>query len=172
MDGLVTSLNKLRELSSGLYHQYVPIIDDATDISTFAEPILTVPEVYNEFCDSLINRIVFTQFEIKAFRNPLVVLEGDRVPLGYAGQNVYINPAKGRTFNVNDFAGLLVKYAADVKVDYFTVNKDLQYCVTFTRDQLKKAFVSWADLETFIDGLSNILYNGMYIDELRFTKTF
>ena len=170
MDGLVTSLNKLRELSSGLYHQYVPIIDDATDISTFAEPILTVPEVYNEFCDSLINRIVFTQFEIKAFRNPLVVLEGDRVPLGYAGQNVYINPAKGRTFNVNDFAGLLVKYAADVKVDYFTVNKDLQYCVTFTRDQLKKAFVSWADLETFIDGLSNSLYNGMYIDEFRFTK--
>ena len=170
MDGLVTSLNKLRELSSDLYHQYVPIIDDTTDISKFAEPILSVPEVYNEFCDALINRIVYTQFEIKAFRNPLRVLEGDRIPLGYAGQNIYVNPAKGRTFNVNDFAGLLVKYAADVKVDYFTVNTDLQYCVTFTRDQLKKAFVSWGDLESFIDGLSNSLYNGMYIDEYRFTK--
>lgn len=170
MDGLVTSLNRLREVSSDIYHQYVPIIDDATDISKFAEPILSVPEVYNEFCDTLINRLVYTQFEVKAFRNPLVVLEGDRVPLGYAGQNIYVNPAKGRTFNVNDFAGLLVKYSADVKVDYFTVNTDLQYCVTFTRDQLKKAFVSWGDLESFIDGLSNSLYNGMYIDEFRFTK--
>jgi hypothetical protein len=169
-EGLVTSLNKLRELSSDLYHQYVPIIDDATDISKFAEPILTVPEVYNEFCNALVNRIVYTQFTIKSFRNPLVVLEGDRIPLGYAGQEVYINPQKGRTYNPNDFAGLLIKYEADVKVQYMAINSDVQYPVTFSRQQLKKAFVSWGDLETFIDGLSNALYNGAFIDEFRFTK--
>lgn len=170
MDGLVTSLNKLRELSSDLYHKYVPIIDDSTDISKFAEPILTVPEVYNEFCDSLVNRIVYTQFQIKSFRNPLVVLEGDRIPLGYAGQEVYVNPQKGRTYNPDDFAGLLIKYEADVKVQYMAINSDVQYPVTFSRQQLKKAFVSWGDLETFIDGLSNALYNGAFIDEFRFTK--
>ena len=170
MDGLVTSLNKLRELSSDLYHKYVPIIDDSTDISKFAEPILSVPEVYNEFCDALVNRIVYTQFQIKSFRNPLVVLEGDRIPLGYAGQEVYVNPQKGRTYNADDFAGLLIKYEADVKVQYMAINSDVQYPVTFSRQQLKKAFVSWGDLETFIDGLSNALYNGAYIDEFRFTK--
>ena len=170
MDGLVTSLNKLRELSSDLYHKYVPIIDDSTDISKFAEPILTVPEVYNEFCDALVNRIVYTQFQIKSFRNPLVVLEGDRIPLGYAGQEVYVNPQKGRTYNPDDFAGLLIKYEADVKVQYMAINSDVQYPVTFSRQQLKKAFVSWGDLETFNDGLSNALYNGAFIDEFRFTK--
>lgn len=169
-EGLVTSLNKLRELSSELFHQYVPIIDDSTDISKFAEPILTVPEVYNEFCNALVNRIVYTQFEIKSFRNPLVVLEGDRIPLGYAGQEVYVNPQKGRAYNPNDFAGLLIKYEADVKVQYMAINSDVQYPVTFSRQQLKKAFVSWGDLETFIDGLSNALYNGAFIDEFRFTK--
>lgn len=170
MDGLITSLNKLRELSSDLYHQYVPIIDESTDISKFAEPILKVPEVYNEFCNALVNRIVYTQFEIKSFRNPLVVLEGDRIPLGYAGQEVYVNPAKGRAYNPDDFAGLLIKYEADVKVQYMAINSDVQYPVTFSRQQLKKAFVSWGDLETFIDGLSNALYNGAFIDEFRFTK--
>ena len=170
MDGLVTSLNKLRELSSDLYHQYVPVIDESTDISKFAEPILKVPEVYNEFCNALVNRIVYTQFEIKSFRNPLVVLEGDRIPLGYAGQEIYVNPAKGRTYNPDDFAGLLIKYEADVKVQYMAINSDVQYPVTFSRQQLKKAFVSWGDLETFIDGLSNALYNGAFIDEFRFTK--
>jgi len=170
MDGLVTSLNKLRELSSDLYHKYVPIIDDSTDISKFAEPILTVPEVYNEFCDALVNRIVYTQFQIKSFRNPLVVLEGDRIPLGYAGQEVYVNPQKGRTYNAADFAGLLINYEADVKVQYMAINSDVQYPVTFSRQQLKKAFVSWGDLEAFIDGLSNALYNGAFIDEFRFTK--
>ena len=169
-EGLVTSLNQIREISSEIYHRYVPIIDDNTDISRFAEPILTVPEVYNEFCNALVNRIVYTQFTIKSFRNPLVVLEGDRIPLGYAGQEVYVNPAKGRTYNPNDFAGLLVKYESDVKVQYMAINMDVQYPVTFSREQLKKAFVTWGDLETFIDGLSNSLYNGAFIDEFRFTK--
>ena len=169
-ESLKTSLNAIREISSEIYHRYVPIIDENTDISTFANPIMNYPVVYNEFQNQLINKLVYTQFELKAFRNPLVVLEGDRLPLGYGGENVYVNPAKGRQFNVNDFAGLLVKYEADVKVEYLTLNMDLQYCVTYTRQQLKKAFRSWEDLETFIDELSNSLYNGAFIDEWRFTK--
>ena len=169
-EGLVTSLNQLREISSEIFHKYIPIIDESTDIGKYAEPIFNVPEVYNEWCSALVNRIVYTQFEIKAFRNPLVVLEGDRIPLGYAGQEIYVNPQKGRQYNPNDFAGLLVKYEADVKVQYQAINSDLQYPVTFSRQALKKAFVSWGDLETFIDGLSNALYNGAFIDEFKNTK--
>lgn len=170
LSGLKTSLNALREISSEIYHQYIPELDEDTDISRYAEPIFTVPEVYNEFCQALVNRIVYTQFENKSFRNPFVVLDGDRIPLGYAGQEVYVNPSKGRQFNVDDFAGLLIKYEADVKVQYQTINSDIQYPVTFTRQQLKKAFVSWGDLEGFIDQLSNSLYNGAYIDEYNKVK--
>ena len=170
LSGLKTSLNALREISSTIYHQYLPEIDEDTDISRYAEPIFTVPEIYNEFCNALVNRIVYTQFENKSFRNPFVVLDGDRIPLGYAGQEIYVNPAKGRQFNVDDFAGLLIKYEASVKVQYQTINSDIQYPVTFTRQQLKKAFVSWGDLESFIDQLSNSLYNGAYIDEYNKVK--
>lgn len=169
-ESLVTSLNAIREISSEIYHRYVPIIDENTDIATFANPIMEYPVVYNEFQDALVNKLVFTQFQMKSFRNPLVILEGDALPLGYGGENIYVNPAKGRQFNVNDFAGLLVKYEADVKVEYLTLNMDTQYCVTYTRQQLKKAFRSWGDLEEFINGLSNSLYNGAFIDEWRFTK--
>ena len=172
-EGLVTSLNALREMSvsgSSIYHQYIPIIDENTSISTLAEPILTVPAVANEFMSMLVNRIVYTQFETKLYNNPLRVLEGDRIPLGYAGQEIYTNPAKGRKYNVNDFAGLLQKYEADTKVQYLTVNSDLQYPVTVSRHALKKAFTSWADLDRFIDQLSNSLYNGAYIGEFAQTK--
>jgi len=172
-EGLITSLNKMREMSvqnNSIYHQYVPVITPTTDIGTFGTPILNTPVVMNEFMNMLVNRIVYTQFETKYFRNPLQVLEGDRIPLGYAGQEIYVNPAKGRKYNVNDFAGLLQKYEADVKVQYTSVNSDLQYPVTVTRHKLKQAFVSWDSLERFIDELSNSLYNGAYIDEYRFTK--
>ena len=169
-EGLVTSLNQIREISSDIFHRYIPIIDSTTDIGRYAEPILSMPEVYNEWCNALMNKLVYTAFEIKSFRNPFVVLEGDRIPLGYCGEEVYINPAKGRQFNPNDFAGVLCKYEADVKVQYQAINSDLQYPVTFSRQTLKKAFTSWGDLETFIDGLSNSLYNGAFIDEYKNVK--
>ena len=169
-ESLVTSLNRIREVSSTIYHQYIPELTSDSDIGKLAQPVLSVPEVYNEFCNALINRIVYTQFLAKSFRNPFVVLEGDALPLGYAGQEVYVNPTKGRVYNAEDFAGLLIKYEADVKVQYTAINMDVQYPVTFSRQQLKKAFTSWGDLETFIENLSNSLYNGAYIDEYNATK--
>lgn len=86
-NGLKTSLNAIREMaiSEGkAYHQYVPIIDDLTSIESFAQPILTNTVVMNEFMSMLVNRIAYTMFEDKYFRNPLQVLEGDAIPLGFA----------------------------------------------------------------------------------------
>ena len=168
--GLKNSLNKIRQVSSDIYHQYIPILEDDTDISVLAEPVLNVPEVYNEFCSALVNRIVYTQIETKMFNNPLRGLEGNVMPLGYAGQEIYVNPAKGRQYNADDFAGILQKYEADVKVQYLIKNMDIQYPLTVIRTKLKEAFVSWETLDIFITGLTNSLYNGMYIDEFKWTK--
>lgn len=172
-EGLKTALNNIRETSidnNTLYHRYVPEIFDDTDIGSFASPILNNPNVMNEFMNVLVQRIVYTQVDTKLFRNPLRVLEGDRIPLGSIGQEIHINPAKARRFNVDDFAGLLAKYEADIKVQYHHLNADLQYCVTITRAKLKDAFVSWSTLENFIDGLTQSLYNGAYIDEYNMSK--
>lgn len=172
-EGLRTSLNSIRETSiqnNTLYHRYVPEILPTSDIGSFASPILDNPNVMNEFMNVLVQRIVYTQVDIKLFNNPLRVLEGDRIPLGSIGQEIFINPAKGRKFNVDDFAGLLAKYEADIKVQYHHLNSDLQYCVTITRAKLKDAFVSWSTLENFIDGLTQSLYNGAYIDQYNLTK--
>lgn len=172
-EGLRTSLNSIRETSiqnNTLYHRYVPEILPTSDIGSFASPILDNPNVMNEFMNVLVQRIVYTQVDIKLFNNPLRVLEGDRIPLGSIGQEIFINPSRGRKFNVDDFAGLLAKYEADVKVQYHHLNSDLQYCVTITRAKLKDAFVSWSTLENFIDGLTQSLYNGAYIDQYNMTK--
>ena len=115
--GLVTALNKMREMSvsaGSVYHQYVPTITADTDIRKFGQVILdsNLTPVYNEFF-SLLKRIAFFAIENKRFANPLSFLEGANMPLGWAGQNVHVNPAKGRAFNVDDFAGLLQKYEAE-----------------------------------------------------------
>lgn len=172
--GLRTALNKMREMSvrdNSIYHQYIPVVTDSTTIGEFGTPILNASDtsVLNDFV-GLLRKVVMTAVEQKLFNNPLQQLEGEKMPLGQFIEDVYINPAKARQFNVNDFAGLLQKYEAEVAVQYFGVNSDLQYQVTITRDKIRNAFTSWAALESLIAGYINSLYNGAYIDRYSHTK--
>ena len=59
--GLVTALNKMREMSvseGSIYHQYVPVVTQNTSIADFGNAILNVPVVMNEFISKLVNKIV------------------------------------------------------------------------------------------------------------------
>ena len=165
--GLQTALNKMREMSvdsGSIYHQYVPVVTDSTTIGDFAAPIIDSQNtnVLNDFV-ALLKKVVFTAVYNKTFNNPLSSLEGERIPLGQFIEDVYVNPAKARGFNVNDFAGLLQKYEAKIAVQYLSVNSDLQYAVTITREKIRNAFTSWDQLEGLVSGMVNSLYNGAYI---------
>lgn len=172
--GLQTALNKMREMSvdqGSIYHQFVPVVTDSTTIGEFGTPILDSQNlnVLNDFV-GLLKKVVYTAVYNKTFNNPLVDLEGERLPLGQFIEDAYINPAKARGFNVNDFAGLLQKYEAEVAVQYLSVNSDLQYAVTLTREKIRNAFVSWDQLEALISGYINSLWNGAYITRYNQTK--
>lgn len=172
--GLQTALNKMREMSvesGSIYHQYVPVITDSTTIGEFGQPILDSQNVnvLNDFV-GLLRKIVMTAVYNKTFNNPLASLEGERMPLGQFVEDVYVNPAKARGFNVNDFAGLLQKYESEIATQYLTVNSDLQYAVTITREKIRNAFTSWSNLEGFVAGIVNSLYNGAYITRYNQTK--
>lgn len=172
--GLVTALNKMREMSvadGSVYHQYIPYITEDTTISEFAQPLTddNLDIVRNEFF-GLLKRIVFTSIETRLFNNPLSFLEGEEIPLGWAGENIHVDPAKPVQFDNDDFAGLLQKYEARIATEYLSVNSDLQYKVTVTRDKARSAFVSWASLEEFISGIINSLFNGAYVTRFKQCK--
>lgn len=173
-EGLQTALNAMREMSVSegkIYHQFVPVVTDTTTIGQFGAPIIdpSNTNVLNDFV-SLLKKVVETSVNIKLFNNPLAQLEGERMPLGNFIEDVYINPAKARAFNVNDFAGLLQKYEAQVAVQYLAINSDLQYMVTLTRNEIRNAFTSWSALESLFSGYVNSLYNGAYDTRYRQTK--
>lgn len=169
--GLLIALETIREGLSDANKKLFPEIYEGIDISKVAEPVMANTNLYNEFCNVLLQKIVYTQVEVQIFNNPLQELEGDEMPLGYLGEEIFINPAIGRDFDINDFEGALKKYEADVKVQYQGINFDKQYPVTISRQKLKQAFTSWGDFEGFVNGLTNSLYNGLYIDKYNATKT-
>ena len=173
-EGLQTALNAMREMSVSegkIYHQYVPLVTDSTTIGQFGAPIIdpSNTNVMNDFV-YLLKKVVETAVNNKTFNNPLAQLEGERMPLGNFIEDVYINPAKARAFNVNDFAGLLQKYEAQVATQYLAVNSDDQYCVTLTREKIRNAFISWSALESLVAGYINSLYNGAFDTRYRQTK--
>ena len=173
-DGLQTALNEIRETliqDNSLYQEQIPLVNHYTSSQVYGQSLLALPsDMRNKFIQSLVNRIAYTKFVMDYFENPLKELAGDELPLGAIGQEIYVNPAKGRVYNINDFAGLLAKYESDVKFEYNEINFDVQYPVTIIRKELEKAFASWGDFESFLMGISTSLYNGAYIDDYKYTK--
>ena len=172
--GLQTALNEIRNTliqDNTLYQTQLPLVDDYTSSQVYGQSLLNLPsDLRNKFIQSLVNRIAYTRFMMDYFENPLRELAGDDLPLGAIGQEIYVNPARGRVYDINDFAGLLAKYESDIKAEYTEINFDVQYPVTIIRKELEKAFVSWGDFESFLLGISTSLYNGAYIDDYKYTK--
>ena len=173
-DGLQTALNEIRETliqDNTLYQEQIPVVNHYTSSQVYGQSLLALPsDLRNKFIQSLVNRIAYTKFVMDYFENPLQELAGDDLPLGAIGQEIYVNPAKGRVYNIDDFAGLLAKYESDVKAEYNEINYDVQFPVTIIRKELEKAFVTWGDFESFLMGISTSLYNGAYIDDYKYTK--
>ena len=172
--GLQTALNEIRNTliqDNSLYQTQIPLVDDYTSSQVYGQSLLNLPsDLRNKFIQSLVNRIAYTRFMMDYYENPLRELTGDDLPLGAIGQDIYVNPARGRVYDINDFAGLLAKYESDIKAEYTEINFDVQYPVTIIRKELEKAFVSWGDFESFLMGISTSLYNGAYIDDYKYTK--
>lgn len=170
---LVTALNAMREAvmeNDHLHHQYIPVIERDSDFQAYGAAVNTYTSTQNAFMSQLMNRIVSTAILRKNFNNPLSDLEGEAIPMGYAGQEIYTNPATPTQFNDDDFLGLLQKYEADTKVQYFHVNKENQYNVTVGRNRLEQAFVSYPVFIQFVEDLVDSLYKGLYIDKYDYTK--
>lgn len=173
-EGFQTALNEIRETliqDNKLYQTQIPVVDVMTSSQVYGQSLLNLPaDLRNKFINALVDRIAYTSFTIRYFKNPFESLKGDETPLGAIGQNIYINPAKGRVYDIDDFAGLLAKYESDVKSEYNEINVDYQYPATIIRQELQKAFVTWGDFERLIMGISASLYNGSYIDQFKLTK--
>ena len=173
-EGFQTALNEIRTTlieDNKLYQTQIPVVDYTTSSQVYGQSLLSLPaDLRNKFINALVDRIAYTSFTIRYFNNPFESLKGDETPLGAIGQNIYVNPAKGRIYDIDDFAGLLAKYASDVKAEYNEINEDFQYPATIVRQELQKAFVTWGDFERLIMGISASLYNGSYIDQFKLTK--
>lgn len=160
---LVNILNTIRDNSSAEYQERVP---EATrsNIVAVGDPILNYSPIANEFVSALVNRIAFTIIQSKIRKNPLEMFKKGNKPLGDDVQEVFVNLAEGSTYDQSG-ANLLNRKLPDVKVVYHRMNRQDMYKVTINQPLLAKAFVSYNNLQSFINGIINSLYAGDEYDQ-------
>lgn len=154
------------------YDKTIPIATpDADSIRSIGNIILNNPQLSNEFVNTLANRIAYTRLVMRTYQNPLAVFKQGVLDLGDVYENIFVEIAKPRTFNPEESENLLFKREIpDVKTEFFVRNYAKMYPVTVSREQLSTAFLSWDNMDTFISGIIDSLYNAMYYDEFLVIK--
>lgn len=171
----INTLNAIYNSASSEYQRIVPkLLDDGSNLTQIGNVILddAYKPVLNEFVSTLINRIALTIVRNKSFNNPLSIFKKGSVPLGTDIQEIYTNPANKKPYEYSNsaMAELLTIEDPDTHVAYYRRNVMDKYPVTFSREGLQGAFVSWDKFNDFITSITQSLYSGCYIDDFKYTK--
>lgn len=105
------------------------------------------------------------------FTNPLAEVEQADFPYGETEQEIYINFAKG--YRYNPFASVADAfniYRSYILTAYHHVNWEMQYAVTISRKELRKAFLTQYGFQSLIDAKIASLRSGYQWDSFITTK--
>ena len=156
-------LNTIRDNASSEYQARIPEATQ-TNLSEIGTALLSDVNLANEFTNAIMNKVAFTYVHKKIFNNPLSILKKGTKPLADSVEEIFVNYAKGETFDPEGVS-LLNRKLPDVKAIYHTMNRQDKYKVTISMEMLAKAFRSYGDLGNFYNVIINSLYNGDNYDE-------
>ena len=173
----VNMANAVRTLAGDDFANAVPVAT-RTNISTYATPILEISSLRNMFVNTLVQRIGFEFIHNKRYNNPLARFKKGSTPLGGIVEEIGTNPVESQGFSSDGYIRTpdgqvltpLNRRTPDTKVLYHTINREDQYPISISRQQLQTAFVSWEKLDDFISSVMSAMYSGDSIDEFIYTK--
>lgn len=168
MANLVDVLNTIRANGSVEYVNRVPLAT-RNNLAAVGQPIIEYTPMQNEFLNAFVNKIAMQIVHSKIAKNPLAGLKKGTMPLGSDIEEIFTNMAEGEAFDRTG-ANLLTRKLPDTKTIYHRKNREGQYPVTVSRQQLMTAFTSYAKLDEFLGTIVNTLYSGDNYDEFILMK--
>ena len=103
------------------------------------------PTAKNEFVSVLTNQVAKQRFFSKAYENPYKLFKKGMLPYGKSIESIFVDIVKGKdrtrkTDGTELATDLLSRENPNVKVEYYTENKQMQYQATISDEELKGAF--------------------------------
>lgn len=164
-------LNVIRQNASAAYQDSVPAVSVETDIPKVGEVLFGYPAFANEFISSLMNRIAQVRVRSAVFNNPYVDLKKGLITYGESVEEIFVQIAKARPFSYEKAAARELKRTmADVKSAFHVMNWNVQYPITITETDLRKAFLSMEGVQDLIARIVDSIYKGAEYDEFLLFK--
>jgi len=164
------TLNMIRNELGGAYAMAVPVADER-NIGEVGIGINSLPQHRNDFLNQLVDRIGLVVIKHKSLSNPLGKFKRGAIPLSYTIEEIYTDITKAKKFDPSDAESTLYKREIpDTKVFFHQRNREDFYEQTVSQAELKSAFVSYQNLDNFITGIFESLYNSSEVDEYLYMR--
>jgi hypothetical protein len=119
----------------------------------------------------LIDRIGLVVVKKALLKNPLKKFKKGQMPNGRTIEEIFTDITKGKKYDPYDAENTLFKrQIPNVKVLYHERNRQDFYEQTVSDEQLRTAFTSWSNVETFIASIINSIYNSAEVEEFEYMK--
>lgn len=136
-----------KALVSATSQEFKDRIGDVTkeNMHNIADIITEYPTAKNEFVTVLTNQVAKQRFFSKAYQNPYAMFKKGMLPYGKSIESIFVDIVKGKdrtrqTVATNLASDLLSREVPNVKVEYYSENKQMQYQATISDEELKGAF--------------------------------
>ena len=158
-------LNVIRQNATAVYQDRIPEAT-AENLHEVGDAILTYEAQANEFVNALVNRIGLVILNNRMATNPLAALKKGRLAVGETIEEIYIDVIKTQTYDPRAAQDTLFKrHLPNVSSVFHSVDSQLNYPLTISNEQLRKAFMSYDSLDRFIAGLVDSMYKSATLDE-------
>lgn len=159
-------LNVIRTNASYEYQQLVPKVETFNDVPKVGEVLYGYPALANQFINALVNRIALVRVKSATFNNQYAMLKKGYLEFGETVEEVFVNIAKAREFNVEKAeARELKRTLPDVRSAFHTMNWRVQYPVTIQQEDLRMAFTNINGVQDLIAKIVDSVYLAAEYDE-------
>jgi len=165
----VTILNTIRDGASTEYQERIPVATQ-TNIDTVGNAILSYTNTYEEFTNTLINKIGLTVFANKMAKNRLAKFKKGLLPFGKDVEEIFVEMASSEGAFDKTGANPLGRRESDVKVMYHRENRKSKYVKSLSKQQVKTAFRSADGVTQLLSMIVNSIYSGANHDEYLLMK--
>lgn len=167
----VDVLNRIRDAASIDYQTAVPIATaDAGVIRNIGSIIMDSPNLQNEFCSALINRIGKVVIKTRLFENPLAFSKG-MLEYGESVEEVFINLIAANQYDADKAESEVWKRQfPDVRTQFHVLNSEIFYKTSISRRELDKAFLSGEGVANLAAAIGQKMYVSAAYDEFLVVK--
>ena len=162
----VDILNVIRKNAGQEYQDLVPEISKSSEIPKVGEVLFGYPALANQFISALINRIAAVRVKSVTFNDPMNKRFGKGLlEYGETVEEIFVQIANVRVFDYDKAEKRELKRTMpDIRSALHTMSWNVQYPVTVTDTDLRKAFLSADGVTDLIARIVDSIYKAAEYD--------